>query len=98
MHPTNRMERQTERRVKGLRRLRIDIAEHSNFGMPCPCKDVHLSDPRGRIFARFADHATICSCTMCGNPRRSKWTPASERGTWQERRAAVSAQEACRDL
>jgi len=30
---------------------------------------------------------TTCSCEMCCNPRRSKWTPKTKKPTIQERRA-----------
>jgi hypothetical protein len=80
-HPTNRAERRAARYVKGLRRLRVDRAEHGE-DHSCPCFDEDAGRGRGQIFARFADHPTACSGWCCGNPRR--WY--GER-TRQERRA-----------
>jgi len=37
--------------------------------------------------ARFHNHLAVCSCDGCGNQRRNKWLPKSEKETMQERRA-----------
>lgn len=57
------------------RRLKEDRNEHYD-DQDCPC----LYDPRA--MARFKEQPQVCSCYMCGNPRR--WF--GER-TIQERRA-----------
>lgn len=35
---------------------------------------------------QFYNHAAVCSCWMCGNPRRHKW-PKEEQITMQERKS-----------
>jgi len=35
---------------------------------------------------RFADNRQICSCPMCGNPRRSRWTKRKDRPPIRDRR------------
>jgi hypothetical protein len=80
-HPTNWAARRTARYTKGLRRLRVDRAEHGDY-FGCACFDREARDGRGRVFARFADYPTLCSGWCCGNPRR--WH--GER-TRQERRS-----------
>lgn len=66
-HPTNRGERQTIRRTKGMKRIKEDRAQHGN-DHSCGCFN---TSGRGAEFARFADYPTVCSCDVCGNPR--KW-------------------------
>ena len=58
----------------------------------------HLARMRAKAFrlypdkpkaATYADHLAVCSCWMCGNPRRH--AKGTERLTLQERRLAHSA-------
>ena len=65
----NRAERRWRRDIKAWRRIKEDRRQHgadrwcSCFGDPDP----HVW---GRTFSRFADTPKLCSCYMCGNPRR----------------------------
>ncbi len=34
----------------------------------------------------YANHGKLCSCPMCGNPRRTGWLSNDEKKTIQERR------------
>lgn len=68
-HPHNRGDRQMIRKTKGLRRLKLDQAEHGKL-TDCPCFSTEANRGHGRTFARFADSPTLCSGPCCGNPRR----------------------------
>ena len=92
MHPKNRGDRQFIRRNKGMRRIRVDWAEHGGFERNpnkfiCACQEDDAVAGRGQAFARFADYPKVCSCHACGNPRRSGYYSGKWRLTNQERRA-----------
>lgn len=42
---------------------------------------------------RRADNFKVCSCHMCGNPRRSLWVSSEERMTMGERKAWVDMEQ-----
>lgn len=47
----------------------------------------HWSDNQlKRWVGRLRDNLKICSCSMCGNPRRSGWLNKQDAGTMQERK------------
>ena len=56
--------------------------------MQAKARRIYPHDP----IARSANHLKVCSCWMCGNPRRYKMG-----GTMAEHRAAISAQQAISD-
>jgi len=70
MHPTDKLARRIERRIKGMRPLRQDRAQHAGWETHCACLGDEAGQGRGRAFARFADYPQVCSCPMCGNRRR----------------------------
>ena len=76
-------ERRHNRKVKGLRRVREDRAQH-NGDKSCPCFADEVLDGRGATFARFADHPAVCSNPFCCGNVRKACGP-----TRQERRAAT---------
>jgi hypothetical protein len=60
-------------------------------------------DPERRAFlreqaARYCDILHPCSCSMCGNPRRSGWLNKRDSGTMQERKAQEDFEDQIRDL
>lgn len=59
------------------RRLKEDRNQHYN-DLTCAC----WTDPKA--MARFKEQPKLCSCWMCGNPRRHGWNEV----TMQERHAA----------
>lgn len=68
-----------------MRRLKEDRNQHYN-DLTCAC----WTDPKA--MARFKEQPKMCSCDMCGNPRRSIFAAKSERLTIQERRAYSSVE------
>lgn len=60
------------------RRLKEDRNQHYD-DLKCSC----WTDPRA--MARFKEQPKVCSCSMCGNPRR--WDKGAGQLTVQERRA-----------
>lgn len=69
MKSLKRSIRRHNRYLKGLKRLKEDRNQHGR-DLSCPCFEEQAGHGRGKIFARFADYPQICSCNMCGNPRR----------------------------
>lgn len=72
--------RRHKRYVKGIKRIRIDRAEHGNpqngehrywgstVGGPiCECFCEAATHGKGAIFAKFADRPRSCSCWYCTN-------------------------------
>lgn len=56
--------RQYKRYVKGIKRIKIDRAEHGeDTGCPCFCEDA--THGRGKEFSRFADTPVSCSNSFC---------------------------------
>ena len=45
------------------------------------------------IFKTTRDTGTPCSCSMCGNPRRSGWTKSWHKLTIQERKAKLASED-----
>lgn len=69
MTTRNYADRHWSRRVKGMRRMREDRAQHGE-DHSCPCFDSEAQRGRGRTFSDFADTPKRCSSpTCCGNPR-----------------------------
>lgn len=66
------------------RRLKEDRNKHYD-DLTCAC----WHDPRA--MARFKEQPQHCSCSGCGNPRRSSLEKGQNRLTLQERRFAESA-------
>jgi len=70
------------RRYKAIthlqRRLKEDRNQHYD-DLTCPC----WTDPKA--IARFKEQPKVCSCYMCGNPRR--YEKGLNRLTVQERKA-----------
>lgn len=62
------------------RRLKEDRNQHYD-DLRCPC----WTDPKA--MARFKEQPKLCSCNMCGNPRRASWASKTARLTIQELRA-----------
>jgi hypothetical protein len=66
--------RRHHRYTKGVRRIRLDRAEHlgsDDFSCECFCEDA--SHGKGRVFSRFADTPKHCSCWMCSNLAWGPW-------------------------
>ena len=63
-------------------RRRADLAR-----MKAKARRLYPHDPK----ARSANHLAVCSCWMCGNPRRLRGE-----GTFSEERAKQAAQDAVR--
>lgn len=64
-------ERRHNRKVKGMRRVREDRAEHGGRETLCECFSPETDRGRGAVFATFADHPKVCSNPgCCGNPRK----------------------------
>lgn len=61
------------------RRLKEDRNQHYN-DLTCPC----WTDRKA--MSRFKEQPKLCSCDMCGNPRKSIFASKSARLTMQERR------------
>lgn len=78
-------ERRHNRKVKGLRRVREDRAQHG-ADTSCPCFADEVTRGRGAEFARFADTPKACSDPFCCGNTRKVYGP-----TRQERRAATEA-------
>lgn len=62
------------------RRLSEDRNQHYD-DLSCPC----WHDPKA--MARFREQPKLCSCPVCGNPRR--WEKGTGRLTIQERRCVA---------
>lgn len=66
--------RRHTRYIKGIKRLRLDRAEHGGEGdFPCPCFGEDASHGRGAVFARFADYPKNCQCWMCSSAAWGPW-------------------------
>lgn len=64
-------ERKHNRFVKGIRRIKEDMAQH---GADHSCQCFEAVKGKGRVFSRFADTPKLCSNpSCCGNPRRGGW-------------------------
>jgi hypothetical protein len=62
------------RYVKGIRRIRLDRAEHGgsdDFSCPRFCEDA--THGRGALFARFADYPKNCGCWVCSSEAWAPW-------------------------
>lgn len=66
--------RRHKRFVKGIKRIKIDRAEHGDgvwvrpngeAEIVCECFSDDATKGRGKTFARFADTPKHCSCWMC---------------------------------
>ncbi len=76
----NRAFRRHKAHAKMWRRLHEDRNQHYE-DLTCAC----YTDPK--VMAKFKEQPKLCSCWMCGNPRRVAWN-VKDRVTIQERRAA----------
>lgn len=72
------------------RRLKEDRNQHYN-DLSCPC----YTDLK--IMAQFREQPKLCSCPMCGNPRKKKmgWEPEL---TWPELKNLDNFHQQMRDL
>lgn len=57
----------------------------------------HLNHRRGDT-RRSVNREVKCSCSMCGNPRRSGWLPLRGVRTFQEYLAGLTEKEALLEL
>jgi len=81
-HPRNRRERFLVGKHKGVKRAKGETAGWT--------WSAWIGEERKKAQDRWAylrrNTTKICSCAMCGNPRRSRWGKKKERLTLQERR------------
>lgn len=73
--------RRWQARTHMMRRLKEDRNQHFT-DLSCPC----WLDPK--FMARFREQPKLCSCALCGNPRR--YAKGAQRFTLAERRALAS--------
>lgn len=74
-HPSNKLERKKIKIKKGKRR-----------------KELHCDDREiPGLVNIYGDHAALCSCSMCGNPRR--FFDGKEKLTIQERKHNDATQD-----
>jgi len=65
MHPHNKRERELIGKVKGLRRARQELIHNTIIK-----NKFDLLEKQKEIATHREDITKICSCSMCGNPRR----------------------------
>ena len=85
--------RAKRRRIKeNVTRRAIKYIQQNNMWFPLPYEEVIAEA------CRRADNFQVCSCHMCGNPRRDFWTCADERMTVQERKAWIDMKQQYEEL
>lgn len=46
---------------------------------------------------KYKNHSTLCSCSICGNPRNTGWGNSDDKVTKQERIAKIREEEQVND-
>jgi hypothetical protein len=72
-HPVDRRERFLIGKHKGERRVPPGIKFHS-------------PEDEKRWYYRRRNTTAVCSCSMCGNPRRNDWNKGRDKLTMKEQR------------
>lgn len=69
------------------RALRSEAIAHWYLGLDNSPKSKEAQDALRKVAVRQHDYMAVCSCNMCGNPRRSGWGGKDCVLTMAERRA-----------
>ena len=82
MHPVNKHDRFKTGVLKGKRRAKFVMGDRQFYK-----SEEEYQEFKTRQERAHRNTSKICSCEMCGNPRRSEWAPKRDKLTMQERKA-----------